>query len=136
MRLILLLILLTAVSLHAQEVDRTLKIIDFEERRLGNPEDLPMHWNKIEGIGMPHYVNGRFSTERARSGKYSFVYELNGGSIVYRYDPKRVPVPAGAHFRVQSYVQTTALAHARARLTAYFVDIDNRPILPSMRHSE
>src|SRR5437764_12481174 len=64
MRLILSLILLTAVSLHAQELDRTLKTIDFEERRLGNPEELPMHWTKVEGVGMPHDVNGLLSTER------------------------------------------------------------------------
>jgi len=37
---------------------------------------------------------------------------------------------------VQSYVQTTALAHAWARLTAFFVDIEKRPILASMRHSD
>jgi hypothetical protein len=136
MRLILSIILLATASLHAQDLDRTLKTIDFEERRLGNPEDLPMHWTKVEGPGMPHYVNGRFTTERARSGKYAFLYELNGGSIVYRYDSRQIPVRAGAHFRVQTFVQTTALAHARARLTAYFVDLDKRPILASMRHSE
>jgi hypothetical protein len=136
MRLILSIILLATASLHAQDLDRTLKTIDFEERRLGNPEDLPMHWTKVEGPGMPHYVNGRFTTERARSGKYSFLYELNGGSIVYRYDSKQIPVRTGAHFRVQTFVQTTALAHARARLTAYFVDIDKRPVRASMRHSE
>ncbi|HEV8377272.1 MAG TPA: hypothetical protein VGP99_00360, partial [Tepidisphaeraceae bacterium] len=136
MRCFLCFFLLPTLALHAQDVDRTLKTIDFEERRLGNPEELPMHWTKVEGLGMPHYVNGRFSTERARSGKYSFLYELNGGSIVYRYDSKQVPVRAGAHFRVQTYVRTTALAHARARLTAYFVDIDKRPIIASMRHSE
>src|SRR5437762_1868508 len=136
MRPILIFILLLAGPLHAQDADRTLRTIDFEERRLGNPEELPMHWTKVEGPGMPHYVNGRLSTERARTGKYSFLYELNGGSIVYRYDPKQAPVRAGAHFRVQTFVQTTALAHARARLTAYFVDVDQRPIIASMRHSE
>ncbi|HEV8291621.1 MAG TPA: hypothetical protein VGP94_06840, partial [Tepidisphaeraceae bacterium] len=136
MRWLLCLILLPTLAVHAQDVDRTLKTIDFEERRLGNPEELPMHWTKVEGPGMPHYVNGRFSTEKARSGKYSFLYELNGGSVVYRYDSKQVPVRAGAHFRVQTYVRTTALAHARARLMAYFVDIDKRPIIASMRHSE
>jgi hypothetical protein len=129
-------LLLLTISVYAQDADRTLKTIDFEERRLGNTEELPMHWTKIEGPGMPHYVNGRLSTERSRGGKYCFLYELNGGSIVYRYDPKRIPVHAGAHFRVQTFVQTTALAHARARLTAYFVDIDKRPIIASMRHSE
>ena len=136
MRAILILILALAASAHAQDADRTLKTIDFEERRLGNPEELPMHWTKVEGPGMPHYVNGRLSTERARSGKYTFQFELNGGSITYRYDPKEVPVRPGAHFRVQVYVKTTALAHARARLTAYFIDIDKRPIVASMRHSE
>jgi hypothetical protein len=136
MRWFLCLILLAPLSLHAQEADRTLKTIDFEERRLGNREELPMHWTKVEGPGMPHYVNAHLSTERARSGKYTFQFDLNGGSITYRYNPERVPVRAGAHFRVQTYVQTTALAHARARLTAYFVDIDKRPILASIRHSE
>src|SRR5688572_26375731 len=114
MRWTALFILLLTISLHAQDADRTLKTIDFEERRLGNTEELPMHWTKVEGRGMPHYVNGRLSTGRARGGKYCFLYELNGGSIVYRYDPKRVPVHPGAHFRVQTFVQTTALAHARA----------------------
>ncbi len=136
MRPILIFILLLAGQLRAQDADRTLRTIDFEERRLGNPEELPMHWTKVEGPGMPHYVNGRLSTERARTGKYSFLYELNGGSIVYRYDSKQVPVRVGAHFRVQTFVQTTALNHARARLTAYFVDIDRRPIGASIRHSE
>ncbi|HEV8608290.1 MAG TPA: hypothetical protein VGQ99_23350 [Tepidisphaeraceae bacterium] len=136
MRAILIFIAVAAAGVHAQEVDRTLRTIDFEERRLGNPEELPMHWAKVEGAGMPHYVNGRLATERARSGKYSFVFELNGGSIIYRYDSRQVPVRVGAHFRVQTYVRTTALAHARARLTAYFVDIDRRPIVDSMRHSE
>jgi len=100
MRATLIFIALLAAQAHAQDLDRTLKTLDFEERRLGNPEELPMHWTKVEGPGMPHYVNGRFSTERARSGKYSFLYELNGGSITYRYDPRQVPVKGGAHFRV------------------------------------
>src|SRR5215207_1699694 len=100
------------------EVNRVLRTFDFEERRLGNPEDLPMFWNKVEGAGLPHYVNGRLSTDRARSGKYSFRFDLNGGSLIYRYDAGRIKVQAGAHYRVEGYARTTPLAHARARLTA------------------
>ena len=37
---------------------------DFEERRLGNVEDLPMHWGKILAHGFPHYVNGRLAPIR------------------------------------------------------------------------
>src|SRR5438034_11834817 len=94
------LIVLTQSIVLAQPagVSRVLSTFDFEERRLGNVEDLPMHWIKVEGAGLPHYVNGRFSTDRARSGKYSFRFDLNGGSLIYRYLPGQIPVQNGAHY--------------------------------------
>src|SRR5437773_6372833 len=117
-------------------VSRVLSTFDFEERRLGNVEDLPMHWIKVEGAGLPHYVNGRFSTDRARSGKYSFRFDLNGGSLIYRYLPGQIPVQNGAHYRVEGFVQTTPLPHARTRITAYFTDLDYHTIPESTRHSD
>src|ERR1700691_249796 len=99
---------LTALAGPA-DVSRILKSIDFEERRLGNREDLPMHWSKIQGAGLPAYVNGRLSDDRARSGQWSFRCDLNGGSLIYRYDPHEIPVQIGAHYRVQCFAQTTAL---------------------------
>jgi hypothetical protein len=136
--LALILVLLLTSSTRAQpaEVNRILRNIDFEERRLGNVEDLPMHWSKVEGPGLMHYVNGRLSTDRARDGKYSFLLELNGGGLIYRYDAKAIAVQAGAHYRVEVYAQTTVLPNARARLTAYFTDIDGHLVEGSTRHSE
>src|SRR5579884_1165846 len=93
------------------EVTRVVKTFDFEERRLGNEEDLPMHWVKVQGPGLPHYVNGRLSTDRAHGGKYSFKLELNGGGLVYRYDAGRIKVRFGAHYRIEGFVQTTVLPH-------------------------
>jgi hypothetical protein len=119
----------------AGDNDRVLRTIDFEERQLNNPEDLPMHWLKVEGPAIPHYVNGKLSNDRARSGEYSFRFDLNGGSLVYRYEPGRIHVQGGSHYRIETYVQTTPLPHARARLTAYFVDVDRRTILSSIKHS-
>ncbi len=126
----------SAILAQPTAVSRTLRSVDFEERQLGNVEELPMHWLKVEGQGLPHYVNGRLSTDRTRSGQYSFRFDLNGGSLIYRYDPRQIPVQVGAHYRVRVYVQTTQLAHARARMTAYFTDIDCRPIESSIEHSE
>src|SRR5213592_3428386 len=126
----------TIASAQPAEVNRVLRMFDFEERRLGNAEDLPMNWNKAEGPGLPHYVNGRITTDRSRSGKYSFRFDLNGGSLVYRYDAGRIKVQPGAHYRVEGYVQTTPLANARARLSAYLVDQDGAPIAASICHSE
>ncbi|HUB26775.1 MAG TPA: NEW3 domain-containing protein [Tepidisphaeraceae bacterium] len=116
--------------------NRVLKVIDFEERKLGNEEDLPMHWDKISGAGLPHYVNGILATDRAHSGQYSFRFDLNGGSLVYRYDPTQIPILSGAHYRVEVYCQTTVLPNARARLTAYFTDSSGQPLPDMVRHSE
>jgi hypothetical protein len=136
--LALIFVLLLTSSTRAQpaEVNRILRNIDFEERRLGNVEELPMHWAKVEGPGLMHYVNGRLSTDRARDGKYSFLFDLNGGGLIYRYDGKAIAVQPGAHYRVEVYAQTTVLPNARARLTAYFTDVDGRLIEGSTRHSD
>src|SRR5688572_9960627 len=136
--LALIFVLLLTSSTRAQpaEVNRILRNIDFEERRLGNVEELPMHWSKVDGPGLMHYVNGRLSTDRARDGKYSFLFDLNGGGLIYRYDGKAVPVQPGAHYHVEVYAQTTVLPNARTRLTAYFTDQDGRLVQGSTRHSE
>ncbi|HWP39655.1 MAG TPA: hypothetical protein VNL70_01930, partial [Tepidisphaeraceae bacterium] len=132
---LMLLSLSPAAPAQPAEVSRILRTFDFEERQLGNVEDLPMHWSKVQGPGLPHYVNGRLSNDRAHSGSYSFRLDLNGGSVIYRYDADQIRVQPGAHYRVQGKVQTTPLPHARARITAYFVDQDGRMIPGSLRHS-
>lgn len=119
-----------------RDTSRILRNMDFEERRLGNAEDLPMHWLKVEGANLPHYINGHFATDMARSGQYSFKFELNGGGLIYRYDWKQLPVQAGAHYRVDCYVKTSALPHARARLSAYIVDVDGKPLADTTQNSE
>ena len=95
-----------------------------------------MHWIKLAGPGLPHYVNGQLASDQAHSGEWSFRFDLNGGSLIYRYDPNEVPVRVGANYRVETFVKTTVLPHARARLTAYFTDVDGHPIAESLVHSE
>jgi hypothetical protein len=122
--------------LRAGEVSRVLKTLDFEERRLGNNESLPMHWVKLQGPGLPHYVNGQLATDRHHSGEYSFRFDLNGGSLIYRYAPGQVSVQTGAHYRIDAWCQTTPLAHARARLSAFLADADGHRIPNTTQHSE
>lgn len=126
---------LPAMAQPAQ-VTRVLRKFDFEERRLGNDEDLPMHWLKVVGPGLPHYVNGRFSTDRKRGGRYSFRFDLNGGSLIYRYPAGLIRVQQGAHYRVQAFCQTTILPNARVRMTAYLTDLDGHLLPDTVRHSE
>ncbi|HXE52205.1 MAG TPA: hypothetical protein VN541_04285, partial [Tepidisphaeraceae bacterium] len=131
----ILLFVCASTSAGGAEVSRVLKTFDFEERRLGNEEALPMRWVKLHGPGLPHYVNGRLDTERRRSGKYSFRFDLNGGSLIYRYGPGLLPVQPGGHYRVEAYCQTTALPNARARITAFLVDEDGHTIENTITHS-
>jgi hypothetical protein len=117
-------------------VDRVLRNIDFEERRLGNNEALPMHWVKVEAAGFPHYVNGHLASDQAHGGEYSFRFDLNGGSVVYRYEAKQISVNPNASYRIEAWVRTTVLEHARARVTGYLTDLDGHPLVSSVRHSE
>jgi hypothetical protein len=123
-------------SIDKTDSDRLLQVFDFEERSLGNVEDTPMHWQKVDGPDLPHYVVGRLTTDRARSGRYSFRMDLDGGSCVYRFPSGRIRVLTGAHYRVAGYCQTTQLVSARARLTAYFTDEDGHLLPATVRHSD
>lgn len=113
---------------------RVLRRFDFEERKF-NVEALPMDWQKVEGPGLPHYVNGKLSRQEARGGEYSFQFDLNGGSLVYRYPAGKIAARVGGHYRVEAWAKTTPLRYARARVTAYFADVDMRPLIPTVRHS-
>ncbi len=130
--------LLACARVFAQpaEVSRVLSTFNFEERQLGNPEETPMYWAKVEGPAFPHYVNARLSTDRANSGKYSFKFELDGGNALYRYPAGRIKVQPGSHYHVEAMCQTTVMPWARARLSAYFADIDGQLIKGTVYHSE
>jgi len=125
-----------APSIAPAQVSRVLRSFDFEERRAGNVEELPMHWTKVDGAGLPHYVYGQLATDRVHGGEYSFRFDLNGGSLIYRYGEGQIPVIRGAHYRIEGFCQTTVLTNARARITAYCTDQDGHRIVESERHSE
>ena len=118
------------------DTTRILHVFDFEERALGNDEDQPMNWDKITSEEFPQYVKGRLTSDRSRSGSYSFRMDLDGGSCLYRYKPGLLKVQPGTHYRLEGYCKTTVLRYARARLTAYFTDQDLHPLPDTVKHSE
>jgi hypothetical protein len=129
-------LLLLLPSARAVEITRVLKTFDFEERRLGNQEDLPMNWSKVSGPGLPHYVHGKLANDQSHGGQWSFRFDLNGGGLIYRYQAGLLKVQAGTHYRIEGYCLTTPLRNARARITAWFADSYGRLIEGSARHSE
>lgn len=125
------LILLASLSLASTALaDRTrvLRDFDFEERDRGNVEDIPEGWLKVEGPGLPQYVRGRFDEGIRAGGKASYRIDLNGGSAIYRYPAGKLAATPGGVYRISCAARTTPLAGARARLSAYFVDVDGHPL--------
>ncbi len=119
----------------ASNAERVVRGFDFEERPRGNLEDIPIGWEKVEGPGLPHYVNGRFDSTTAAEGRFSYRMDLNGGSVVYRYPSGVIPVFHDALYRLSVRVKTTQLEYARATLTAWLADEAGVPIEGSRTQS-
>ncbi len=119
-----------------QQMSRALRTFDFEERSLGNVEDTPMGWVQVLGPGLPEYLKGVFDTTSGRSGRTSFRFDLNGGSVIYRHPAERIRVLEDALYRVEVFARTTPLDNARAVLTAYFADADGLAMESTIRQSQ
>jgi hypothetical protein len=118
-----------------QSASRVIKSFDFDEKPIGNFDSIPMFWSKVGGRGFPLYTGGEFDEKVGRT-PVSFRLDLDGGSVAYRYQPGLLKVNPNADYLVLGFVKTTALAHARAEITAWFADGDDK-ILPATEvHSE
>lgn len=50
----------------------TLKQFDFDERRFGNVEEIPMYWLRRKGPNLPHYNKGGFDHEIGHNAPLPF----------------------------------------------------------------
>jgi len=128
---------------------RTVAIFDFEERAR-QPYDFPVAWYRIgpvspegqdgrHGDGRPgHPLFGRmeFSDDNPRSGEWSFMFELEGGSMAAALAPDTVPIIPGGNYLVTTWVRTQGLHHARARIAATLFDQYGRALPGSRIESE
>ncbi len=119
--------------------DRVVKRFDFDERRLGNYESIPQFWLRMtepEFPGYPRFLEPRFDFDVGHTAPPSFRFDLNDGNIGARYISKDINVHPLADYRVTAWVKTQGLEHARAYLTAYYLDHALRKIEKSERQSE
>lgn len=126
---------------------------DFEERKLGNFEDLPMHWHvvgrpakttnanflrppvhaeMITRPGYPNYNAVRFDDKQKVSGDYSFYLGLEGGNAGAFLEVGSIPAVPDADYMVTAQVRTTRLQRARARVIGFFVDMQGKRIEASV----
>lgn len=117
-------------------VFEVVKRFDFNERELGNFEDLPMYWRRLAGEGLPRYSNAEFDDGYGHAAPPSFVFHLRGGNIAYEYHHDDITVQPGADYLLVGYIRAVGLEYARAFVQAYFVDRFGDPIPGSDHVSE
>lgn len=100
---------------------RIIKVFDFNERPLGNLEDIPMYWQKIKAAGFVHYVNGKFD-EKIGSPAPSFKLQLNGGNVGYIYTARRIPAFPNSDHKIIAKVRAEDIRYARGYLEAFYMD--------------
>ncbi len=100
---------------------RIVKIFDFNERPLGNLEDIPMFWEKIRKPGFVHYVNGKLDDDIG-SPAPSFRLELNGGNLGYIYTARKIPAFPGSDHKIIAKVKARNLCYARGYIEAFYMD--------------
>jgi len=101
---------------------RIIKLFDFDEQPLGNLEELPMYWTKVRRRGFPHYVKGRLDDKIGYPREPSFVLELDGGSVGYEFQLRKIAAYPGSDYSVRFNIRAEGLKYARAYLEAFFMD--------------
>ncbi|MEM9790564.1 MAG: hypothetical protein AAF842_09170 [Planctomycetota bacterium] len=146
----------SAGSLYqVQRPQRRVAYFDFEERRLGNYESLPINWHAIgrralivdpnfhrqpvhaemaDRAGFPEFNDVRFDTTHAVSGEHSLMLGIDGGQAGAFLQNGAIVVVPGADYLITAKVRTEGLERAYARLCAYFIDALGRR-LPGSVHA-
>jgi hypothetical protein len=115
---------------------RELARFDFEEAERA-PYTMPPNFYRYlaPDQGFPRFGRMQLTSETAHGGRWSFQFQLNGGSLSAKVPTAVIPVLPGADYAVTAWIRTDGLTHAAARLVAQLYDVDRRPIPTSRAQS-
>ncbi|MFO0971895.1 MAG: hypothetical protein U1A27_00445 [Phycisphaerae bacterium] len=112
----------SAPVLSSRILQRVVKTFDFDEERLGNFELTPMHWTPLRAPGFPAFLQARLDKTCGAGAAPCMQLALNGGSVAARYEARDIPVHPRSDYLITARVRTDRLVHARAYLSAVFLD--------------
>jgi hypothetical protein len=115
---------------------RIVKHFDFDERRLGNYESVPMSWRRHGGTGFPVFIEGRIDDTTGHAAAPSFRLDLDGGSLGYHFEGRDISVRTNSDYLVVGWVKARSLETTRAYLTACYLDRKGVVIPGTERRSE
>ncbi len=105
---------------------------DFNEREAGNLENLPMFWEAIRPEGFPRFAEGSFDEQFGLTDSVSFHLKSEGRNVAYSYVGPDTRVQPNTSYLVEAHIRPDKLEHARAWMSAHFLDEDRQPIMESL----
>jgi hypothetical protein len=115
---------------------RLVKLFDFDERKLGNYESMPINWRRITEEGFPRFLEPRFDQAVGHETTPSLYLPVVSGSCGIHYLGKDIEVVPGCDYLVSAWIKPDRLTHAGARIRAYYVDSGHMKLADSDRFSE
>lgn len=108
---------------------RVLRHFDFEEAQLA-PHNMPFNFYRhiAPDRGFPKFGRMALSDDQAASGRWSFRFDLDGGSMSARVPTAVLPAMPDATYVVSTKVRTANLLHARAGIAAWLHDVAGNAI--------
>ncbi|QNN22400.1 hypothetical protein HED60_08975 [Planctomycetales bacterium ZRK34] len=120
-------------AVHDAVLQRVVRQFDFEERKLGNFEPMPMHWFRVQGAGYPKYTEIGFDRTVSASADTSLKLQLNGGSAAVVLEAGTLPAIPQANYLITAKVRTDKLRTSRARITAVFINQHSKVLAATQR---
>lgn len=107
---------------------RMVKYFDFDERKLGNFESIPINWRRIIEPGFPRFLEPRFDPSVGHDASPSLYLTISAGSSGMYYVAKDIEVIPGCDYVITGWIRPQKLTHAAARLTAYYLNESLTPL--------
>lgn len=115
---------------------RVTKRFDFDERKLGNFETMPMNWRQLVEPGYPRFLEPRIDESIGHDAAPSFQFQLTNGNLGAYYLARDIAVDPSSAYRITAWIKPRGLNHGAAFLTAGYLG-QNLKLMPSTeRHSE
>lgn len=123
-------------SLYTSRIEyRIVKSFEFDERRLGNFESMPMNWFPIIQSGYPRFGEAVLDEVVGHDAPPSLHFPLTGGNVGAIYQGHDIPIYPGSDYRVSAWIRPDRLKYSNVCFEAYYLDSAMKKIESSRRSS-
>lgn len=115
---------------------RVVHQFDFDERGEGNLESLPKYWVPLPHPSFPNFAGATFDFKVGHTAPPSFHIAAAGRDAACIYNGPETRVTAGVGYRIAGFVLLDRMEHARACISAVYLDAAGRAVVETQERSE